>query len=66
MKPTVYLRLADLLPAGVCPSSASSPLQFSGGRIATRRLWIEAEGGQVGMNDHRNQNAGGTGHGRTG
>ncbi len=66
MKPTVYLRLADLLPAGVCPSSASSPSQFRGGRIATRRLWIEAEGGQVGMNDHRNQNAGGTGHGRTG
>ena len=66
MKPTVYLRLADLLPAGVCPSSASSPSHFSGGRIATRRLWIEAEGGQVGMNDHRNQNAGGTGHGRTG
>ena len=66
MKPTVYLRLADLLPAGVYPSSASSPSQFSGGRIATRRLWLEAEGRQVGMNDHRNQSAGGTGHGRTG
>ena len=66
MKPTVYLRLADLRPAGVCQSSASSPSQFSGGRIATRGLWIEVGGRQVGMNDHRNQNAGGTGHGRTG
>ena len=66
MKPTVYLRLADLRPTGVCQSSGSSPSQFSAGRIAMRRLWIEVEGRQVGMNDHRHQNAGGTGHGRTG
>ena len=66
MKPTVYLSLADLRPAGDCQTSPSSLARFSAGRIATRRLWIETEGRQVGMNDHRSQNAGGTGQWRTG
>lgn len=61
MKPTVYLRLADLRPTGDCPSHSGALARFSAGRIATRRLWIETEGRQVGMNDQRNQNAGGSG-----
>ena len=44
MKPTVYLRLADLRPAGTCQSNGSALSRFSAGRI-------EAEGRQVGMND---------------
>ncbi|HUQ83498.1 MAG TPA: hypothetical protein VM076_20260 [Gemmatimonadaceae bacterium] len=54
MKPTVYLRLADLRPAGNCPPNGSALSRFSAGRIAMRRLWIEAEGRQVGVNDHTN------------
>lgn len=60
MKPTVYLRLADLRPTGMHQSNGSALTRFSAGRIATRRLWIEAEGRQVGMNDH-NQGAGSSG-----
>jgi hypothetical protein len=65
MKPTVYLRLADLCPTGVRRASASSVTRFSAGRIAAHRLWIETEGRQVGMNDQREQSAGGSGQKRT-
>jgi hypothetical protein len=60
MKPTVYLPLADLCPTGVRRASASSIARFSAGRISTRRLWIETEGKQVGMDQHRNETAGGS------
>jgi hypothetical protein len=49
MKPTVYLRLADLCPTGVRRPSVSTIARFNAGRISTHRLWIETEGTQVGM-----------------
>jgi hypothetical protein len=58
MKPTVYLPLADLCPTGLRQSSASSVAQFNAGRISTRRLWVEAEGKQVGRYDHSKDTAG--------
>jgi hypothetical protein len=58
MKPTVYLPLADLCPTGVRRSSSGALARFNAGRIATRRLWIEPDGKQVGMYDHRNETAG--------
>jgi hypothetical protein len=66
MKPTVYLRLADLRPAGIRQSTASPFAQLSAGRIATPRLWIEADGRQAGMNDQQHQTAGSSGQRRTG
>jgi hypothetical protein len=60
MKPTVYLPLADLCPTGLRQSSASSIAQFNAGRVSTRRLWIEAEGNQVGSYDQRKDTAGGS------
>jgi hypothetical protein len=47
MNPTVYLRLADLRPAGTCQSNDSALSRFSASRI-------EPEGRQVGMDDHTN------------
>jgi hypothetical protein len=60
MKPTVYLPLADLCPTGLRQSSTSSIAQFNAGRISMRRLWVEAEGKQVGSYDHKKDNAGGS------
>ena len=60
MKPTVYLRLADLCPTGVRRASGSTIARFNAGRISTHRLWIETEGTQVGMNDQRIETAGGS------
>jgi hypothetical protein len=65
MKPTVYFPLADLRPAGVSRTEPRSIARFSAGRIASRRLWVEAEGRQVGMNVHTNETAGGSGQKRT-
>ena len=60
MKPTVYLPLADLCPTGLRRASASATQRFNAGRVSTHRLWIEAEGTQVGMYDQQNENAGGS------
>ena len=60
MKPTVYLPLADLCPTGLRQSTASSIARFNAGRISVRRLWIEAEGKQVGNHDPRKNTAGGS------
>jgi hypothetical protein len=65
MKPTVYLPLADLCPTGARRPSASTVARFSAGRISTRRMWIEADGQQLGNKyDHRSQVAGGSGEKR--
>ena len=61
MKPTVYFPLADLRPAGVSRTEPRSIARFSAGRIASRRLWVEAEGRQVGTNVRTNETAGGSG-----
>ena len=60
MKPTVYLPLADLCPTGLRQSTASSIARFNAGRVSVRRLWIEAEGKQVGGHDPRKTIAGGS------
>ena len=65
MKPTVYFPLVDLRPTGVSRTDARSIAHCSAGRIASRRLWVEAEGRQVGMNVHANETAGGSGQKRT-
>lgn len=65
MKPTVYLRLADLCPTGVRRASASSVARFGAGRISAHRLWIEMDGQRVGTNEQRKQSAGGSEETRT-
>ena len=59
MKPTVYLPLADLCPTGARRASTRAVARFSAGRISTRRLWIEAQGRQVGRNEHKIQTVAG-------
>jgi hypothetical protein len=65
MKPTVYLPLADLRFSGLCPASASSAARFGVGRGEMDHPWIQAEGGQAGTTDQRQQSAGGSGVKRT-
>jgi len=61
MKPTVYLRLADLRAAGPCQSTASALTAFTAGRVATGQFRIETEGQHVGMQDQQHHTAGGSG-----
>jgi hypothetical protein len=65
MKPTIYLPLANRGVSGPCRLSASSAARFGAGRSEMRRLWVDAEGGQVGTKDQRTQSAGGSGEKRT-
>jgi len=65
MKPTVYLPLADRGVTGLCRSGASSVVRFDAERSETHRLWIQAEGRQVGTKDQRTQGAGGSGQKRS-